>query len=96
MGQAGGGVGGCMAGQFVAGLMESAEALAEVLGAGHKVGALQDKTTPVLKHPQALPGPIEIGVNQPVDGRRLPGLMGEQAGINHGGDANNGDNRFNV
>jgi hypothetical protein len=76
--------------------MESAEALAEILGAGHEVGALKNETAPIFQHPQALASPIEIGVNQAVDRRRLPGLMGKQAGINHGVDANNGENRFKV
>ena len=55
-------IGGRVAGQLEAGLVAAAEALAEILGTAHQVGAGQAKTAPVFDHPQAFAGPIEVGI----------------------------------
>jgi hypothetical protein len=54
----------------------AAEPLAQVLGAGHEIGAVQGEAAPVFQHPQTFPGPIEIGVEQAQAGG---GLMRHEA-----------------
>ena len=71
MGEAGGGVGGGVPSPFVGVAVEPPQPVAQILAAGHQVGAIQPEASPVLKNPQSLPGPIEIGIEQALDGLRL-------------------------
>ena len=57
-----------MAGKFVAIPVQPAQPLAHVLGAGHQIAPVEAKTGPVLEHPQALPGPVQVGVEQTIPG----------------------------
>ena len=62
--QSGAGVGAGGAGLLVAVVMESTQALTPVLEAHHQILLLQPEAAPVLNHPQAFPGTVEVGVDQ--------------------------------
>jgi len=62
---------GGVAGLLVALVMQTPQALAHVLAAGHQIGPIEAKTAPVLDHPQPLAGAVEVGVQQPQDRSRL-------------------------
>ena len=78
------GVRGGVAGQLVALPVKAPQSLAQVLGAGHQVGSVQPETSPVLQHPQSLPGAIEIGIDQSGDGSGLVGVGWPFGGGRHG------------
>ena len=82
MGHARSRIGGRVTGQLEAGLVATAQALAEILGAAHQVGAFQAKTAPVFNHPQAFAGPVEVGIQQAFDRPLLPGPS--RAGLRFG------------
>ena len=63
---AGGRIGGGVARQLEPIGMAAAQALAQVLAAGHQIGAIQTKASPVLQHPQALAGSIQVGIQQAI------------------------------
>jgi len=65
MGQTSGAIGGGVAGLAVAGLMATAQLLAQVLEALHQIASIQAKAGPGFGHPQALAGTIGVGVQQP-------------------------------
>ena len=67
MAEAGAAIPGGVTLQLVAGVMQTSETLTQVLAGGHQIGALQGEAAPVLQHPQALAGTIEIGVEQASD-----------------------------
>ena len=87
MGHAGGRVAGGVARPLVAVVVAAAEPLAHVLGAGHQIGPVEAEAGPVLQHPQAFAGAIEVGIEQPQHaggGARVgAGWLG--SGRNHGG-----------
>ena len=64
MGQAGGAVGGGVACLAVALLVAAPQLLAQILADLHQIAAIEHKASPVFRHPQALPGPIQVGVEQ--------------------------------
>ena len=45
--------------------MQSPQPLTPVLEAYHQILLLQPEAAPVLDHPQAFPGTVEVGVDQP-------------------------------
>ena len=67
MGEASGRIGGAVPGPFVGISVEQPQPLAQVLAARHQIGAIEPEAGPVLENPQALPGPIEIGIQQSLD-----------------------------
>jgi hypothetical protein len=51
--------------------MALAEALAQVLAAGHQIGAVQPEAGPIFEHAQAFTGTIEVRVEQPLNASLL-------------------------
>ena len=68
MAEARGRIGGGVAREFVGIAMQPAQPLAHVLGAHHQIAPIEAKAGPIFQHPQALPGPIEVGIEQPIAG----------------------------
>ena len=64
-------VGGTVARQLVVVAMEAPQPLTHVLGTGHQIRPIQAKPGPVFQHPQALAGPIEVGIQQPGHGQPI-------------------------
>ena len=95
-----------MASHLVGQAMAPAQTLAEVFAPHHQIGAIEPEAGPVLENPQALPGPIEIGIQQSLDRlevgrpkwarRRAPvGQLGGPSPITAGNRGGNGGRRGN-
>ena len=82
MAHAGGRIGGGVASQLEPIGMATAQSLAQVLAAGHQIGAIQAKASPVLQHPQALAGAIQVGIQQAM--HRLLSCRLARCGIDSG------------
>ena len=72
--QASTGVGAGGAGLLVAVVMEPSQPLSPILDAHHQILLLQPETAPVLDNPQAFPGTVEVGIDQPCHPRIQGGL----------------------